>query len=136
MPKKEIIDKYIELYNQGFSEKEMLDNLQDEGIKTRAEIKIVGENLLKYERIGERETSVKEHKEKLRFEKEEPIEQKTKTIKKQIIQKPTHDEKKEKEIKKQSEQKPTHDDKKEKETKKQNKQETTEKEKQKKIEKE
>ncbi|MFW9990298.1 MAG: hypothetical protein ACFFC3_16780 [Candidatus Odinarchaeota archaeon] len=62
------IEKYIEVYNKGFTEKEILDNLKDFKITTRLEVKSIKETLLKLNRLREREISVKEHKEKQRFE--------------------------------------------------------------------
>ncbi|MFX1502361.1 MAG: hypothetical protein ACFFDH_15480 [Promethearchaeota archaeon] len=61
------IKKFEELYNKGYSEKEILDNLKEFKVNTRAEIKAIKENLIKLERLNEREISVKEHKEKQRF---------------------------------------------------------------------
>ena len=62
------IEAFKEIYNEGYSEKEMLDNLQDYKIITRLEIKTIQDTLVKLDRLSERETSVKEHKEKQRFE--------------------------------------------------------------------
>lgn len=61
------IEKYIDVYNKGFTEKEILDNLKDFKITTRAEVKSIKETLIKLNRLREREISVKEHKEKQRF---------------------------------------------------------------------
>jgi hypothetical protein len=61
------IHAFKELYNKGFTEKEILDNLKEFSIETRAEIKAIKESLIKLNRLSERETSVKEHKEKQRF---------------------------------------------------------------------
>jgi hypothetical protein len=61
------IEAFKEVYNKGFSEKEMLDNLKQYKIDTRAEIKAIQDILIKLERLDEREISVKEHKEKQRF---------------------------------------------------------------------
>lgn len=63
----ETIEKYREVYNKGYSEKEILDNLKNYKVNTRAEIKIIKETLIKLDRLSEREISVKEHKEKQRF---------------------------------------------------------------------
>ncbi len=63
----ETIAKFSEVYNKGFSEKEILDNLKEYKITTRAEIKIIKESLIKLNRLSDREISVKEHKEKQRF---------------------------------------------------------------------
>jgi hypothetical protein len=61
------IAKFKEVYNKGFTEKEILDNLKDFKVSTRAEIKAIKETLVKLDRLSEREISVKEHKDKLRF---------------------------------------------------------------------
>jgi hypothetical protein len=61
------IEKFEELYNKGYNEKEILDNLTEFKVSTRAEIKAIKENLIKLDRLSEREISVKEHKEKQRF---------------------------------------------------------------------
>ncbi len=62
------IAKFEEVYNKGFSEKEILDNLQEFKVTTRAEIKAIKDTLVKLNRLSEREISVKEHKDKKRFE--------------------------------------------------------------------
>ncbi len=62
------IAKFEEVYNKGFSEKEILDNLKDYKVTTRAEIKAMKDSLVKLNRLSEREISVKEHKDKQRFE--------------------------------------------------------------------
>ncbi|MFX1481148.1 MAG: hypothetical protein ACFFCI_23965, partial [Promethearchaeota archaeon] len=61
------IQAFKEVYNKGYSEKEILDNLKEYKITTRAEIKIIKDTLIKLNRLSEREISVKEHKEKQRF---------------------------------------------------------------------
>jgi hypothetical protein len=61
------IAKFEEVYNKGFTEKEILDNLKDFKVNTRAEIKSIKDTLVKLNRLSEREISVKEHKEKQRF---------------------------------------------------------------------
>ncbi|MFX0104312.1 MAG: hypothetical protein ACFE75_02335 [Candidatus Hodarchaeota archaeon] len=63
----ETIEAYEKFHNKGYSEKEILDNLNDYKITTRAEIKAIKENLVKLDRLSEREISVKEHREKQRF---------------------------------------------------------------------
>ena len=63
----ETIEKFLEFYNQGYSEKEILDNLKDYKLNTRTEIKVIKETLVKLDRLTEREISVKEHREKQRF---------------------------------------------------------------------
>ncbi|MFX1502153.1 MAG: hypothetical protein ACFFDH_14410 [Promethearchaeota archaeon] len=61
------IEKYIEVYNKGFTEKEILDNLKEFKITTRAEVKAIKDTLIKLNRLHEREITVKEHKDKQRF---------------------------------------------------------------------
>jgi hypothetical protein len=61
------ISAFKEIYNKGYSEKEMLDNLKDYKINTRQEIKAIQDTLVKLDRLSEREISVKEHKDKQRF---------------------------------------------------------------------
>lgn len=70
----ETINKFIELYNKGYNEKEILDNLKgsnekeiDFKLNTRAEIKGIKERLIQLDRLSEREISVKEHQDKQRF---------------------------------------------------------------------
>lgn len=63
----ETIEKFLEFYNQGYSEKEILDNLKEYKLNTRTEIKVIKETLVKLDRLTEREISVKEHREKQRF---------------------------------------------------------------------
>ena len=61
------IKAFKEIYNKGYSEKEMLDNLKDYKINARQEIKAIQDTLIKLDRLSEREISVKEHKDKQRF---------------------------------------------------------------------
>lgn len=61
------IDKFKEVYNKGYSEKEILDNLKEYKLEQRSEIKVIKETLIKLDRLSEREISVKQHKEKQRF---------------------------------------------------------------------
>ncbi|MBY8985191.1 MAG: hypothetical protein KGD65_09000 [Candidatus Lokiarchaeota archaeon] len=63
----ETIQAFKEVYNKGYAEKEILDNLKDFKINTRAEIKALKDILIKLDRLNEREVSVKEYKEKQRF---------------------------------------------------------------------
>jgi hypothetical protein len=63
----ETIEKFKELYYSGFGEKEILENLQSYGIKTRAEIKAITDILIKYDRLEEREVSVKTYRDEQRF---------------------------------------------------------------------
>lgn len=61
------VEEYLELYKQGYSEKEILDELKTVKMKTRAEIKAIADTLNKYDRLVDREITVKEHQDKLRF---------------------------------------------------------------------
>ncbi len=61
------IEKFKEVYNKGYTEKEILDSLKEFKVTTRAEIKIIKDTLVKLDRLSEREISVKEHREKQRF---------------------------------------------------------------------
>lgn len=63
----EIIEKFKEFYNIGFGEKEILENLQSYEIKTRAEIKAITDTLIKYDKLEERDVSVKTHRNEQRF---------------------------------------------------------------------
>ncbi len=65
---KETIEKIKELYYKGYSDKEILEDLKDYEIKSRDEFKSIIETLIKYERLSEREFSVKERQKKKRFE--------------------------------------------------------------------
>jgi hypothetical protein len=62
------IEKFKELYNKGYGDKEILENLKEYELKSRAEIKTITDTLIKYEKLTERHISVKEHEEKKRFE--------------------------------------------------------------------
>lgn len=61
------IEKFKELYSKGFGDKEILEELKEFNIDTRAEIKAIEENLVKYNRLDKREVSVKDRREKERF---------------------------------------------------------------------
>ncbi|MEJ2295694.1 MAG: hypothetical protein P8Y23_13145 [Candidatus Lokiarchaeota archaeon] len=61
------VNKFKELYNKGFGEKEILENLQRFGIKTRAEVKAITDTLIKYNKLEERGVSVKEFRDEQRF---------------------------------------------------------------------
>jgi hypothetical protein len=67
----EIIEKFKELYNNGFGEKEILETLQSYGIKTRAEIKAITDTLIKYDKLEERDVSVKTYRDEQRFTESE-----------------------------------------------------------------
>ena len=61
------IRKFEEVYKKGYTEKEILDNLKNFKVNTRAEIKVIKDNLIKLNRLSEREVSVKEHKDQQRY---------------------------------------------------------------------
>lgn len=61
------IEKFIELYKKGYTDSEMLEDLKEFELSSKAEIKFITDALIKYERIGERDISVKERREKQRF---------------------------------------------------------------------
>ncbi|MFX1280253.1 MAG: hypothetical protein ACFFA3_12620 [Promethearchaeota archaeon] len=61
------IEAFKEVYNKGYSEKEMLDELKEFKITTRAEIKVIQDTLIKLKKLNEREISVKEHKDKQKY---------------------------------------------------------------------
>ena len=63
----ETIEKFKELYNGGFGEKEIFENLQSYGIKTRAELKAIIESLIKFDKLEAREVSVKAYRDEQRF---------------------------------------------------------------------
>ena len=63
------INAFKTLHKKGLGEKDILEKLQKYGIKTRSEIKVIEEMLIKYDRLGDRDVSVKEYKEKQRFKK-------------------------------------------------------------------
>ncbi|MFX1257152.1 MAG: hypothetical protein ACFFAN_04805 [Promethearchaeota archaeon] len=63
------IERFKKLYNKGFNDKEILDNLKKTDIETRGEIKAIADTLIKNNRLKSvREISVKAHTEKKRFE--------------------------------------------------------------------
>jgi len=47
----ETVEKFKELYNRGHGEKEILENLQEIDLKTRAEVKAIKDTLIKYHRL-------------------------------------------------------------------------------------
>lgn len=63
----ETIQAFEDVYNKGYTEKEILDNLKDYKITTRAEIKAIKDTLVKLDRLRERDISVKERKNEQRF---------------------------------------------------------------------
>lgn len=63
----ETVEKFREYYIKGLGEKEILEKLKRNDIKTRAEIKAIEEILIENSRLEEREVSVKEYRDKQRF---------------------------------------------------------------------
>ena len=63
----EIVTKFKELYNNGLGEKEILESIHSQGIKTRAEVKSIIDTLIKYNKLEDREISVKSYREEQRF---------------------------------------------------------------------
>ena len=61
------IEKFIELYKKGYTDSEMLEDLKEFELSSKAEVKFITDALIKYEIIGERDISVKERREKQRF---------------------------------------------------------------------
>jgi c-di-AMP phosphodiesterase-like protein len=61
------IEAFKTCYNKGFGEREILEKLQNYGISTRAEVKAIGETLMRLKRLDDRDVSVKEFKNKQRF---------------------------------------------------------------------
>jgi hypothetical protein len=64
---KTTIEKFNELFNEGFGDKEILENLQEYDLRTRAEVKIISETLMKLNRLGERKISVKDRRDKIKY---------------------------------------------------------------------
>jgi len=62
------IEKFKEFYYKGLGDKEILENLKEYNIETRAEVKSIEDALIKYEKLSEREISVKERKEREQFQ--------------------------------------------------------------------
>ena len=64
----ETIEKFKELYLKGYNHKELLEELKEYEIETRDEIKSIIDTLIKNQRLSDKEISVKERQEKIRFE--------------------------------------------------------------------
>ena len=62
-----VITNFKAYYNKGLGEKEVLEKLKKFDIKTRTEIKIIEETLIKHNRLEERKVSVKEYRDKQRY---------------------------------------------------------------------
>ncbi len=65
---KNTIEKFKEFHHKGLGDKKILENLKEFNIETRAEVKAIEDALIKYERLSEREISVKEREERERFQ--------------------------------------------------------------------
>ncbi|MBD3255990.1 MAG: hypothetical protein GF383_12920 [Candidatus Lokiarchaeota archaeon] len=64
----DVINKLVEFYKKGYSDKEILEILKKLELETRDEVKTIIETLRDLDRLGEREISVQERREKLRFQ--------------------------------------------------------------------
>ena len=62
------IEKFKEFYKKGFADKEILEKLKEYDIETRAEVKSIEDALIKYNKLRKRDISVKEHRDKERFQ--------------------------------------------------------------------
>ena len=63
----ETVKKFKSLYNKGFGEKEILENLQPFGLNTRAKVKAIIDGLIKSGKLDERAVSVKKYREDQRY---------------------------------------------------------------------
>ena len=61
------IDGFMELYGKGYGDKELLEELNEFELESKAEIKLITETLIKYERLSDREISVEERRKQERF---------------------------------------------------------------------
>ena len=64
---KDTVVKFTDLHNQGYGDKEILDGLQENDLRTRAEVNAIRDTLKKHKRLGEREISVKKRQDQERF---------------------------------------------------------------------
>ena len=62
-----VIKKFKVLYNKGLGEKEILEQLKNFEINTRAEIKAIEDTLVNNDRLEGRKVSVKEYRDKKRY---------------------------------------------------------------------
>jgi len=62
-----VIKKFKDFYNKGLGEKEILEQLKNFEINTRAKIKAIEETLVNTDRLEERKVSVKEYRDKKRY---------------------------------------------------------------------
>ena len=58
--------KFKDMYHKGYSDKEILENLKDNDLRTKAEVKAIYDTLKKNNKLGERKISVKERQEKIK----------------------------------------------------------------------
>ncbi|MHA1671025.1 MAG: hypothetical protein ACTSV5_10705 [Promethearchaeota archaeon] len=61
------IEAFTKLYDVGFGEKEILGKLTNFNVNTRAQVKLIEETLIKNNRLNQRKISVKEYRDKQRF---------------------------------------------------------------------
>ncbi|MHA1733941.1 MAG: hypothetical protein ACTSU5_18520 [Promethearchaeota archaeon] len=64
----DVLDEYCEHYEQGYGEKELLDVLREYGVDTRDMVKAIGDKLADLNRLPERKVTVRERRERLRFQ--------------------------------------------------------------------
>jgi len=62
-----VIKKFKNFYNKGLGEKEILEQLKNFEINTRAEVKAIEETLVNNDRLEGRKVSVKEYRDKKRY---------------------------------------------------------------------
>ena len=62
-----VIKKFKNFYNKGLGEKEILEQLKNFEINTRAKIKAIEDTLINTDRLEERKVSVKEYRDKKRY---------------------------------------------------------------------
>ena len=61
------IDDFKELYSKGYGDKEILEELKELELESKAEVKLIIETLIKYERLSDREISVEERRKHEKF---------------------------------------------------------------------
>jgi hypothetical protein len=62
-----VIKRFKVFYNKGLGEKEILEQLKNIEINTRAEIKAIEDTLINNDRLKGRKVSVKEYRDKKRY---------------------------------------------------------------------
>jgi len=65
---RDTIQKFTELYHKGYGDKEILENLKENDLRTRAEVKAIMDTLIKHSRLDEREVSVKQRRDQERYQ--------------------------------------------------------------------